>query len=1008
MSRRKNRPVIERAPQRTPNIRPGGVNFKPVTDTVIQGMYQHMGPQANVTTMFAPGAPIRPIPGLTPPGGPRGFQYPVGYNIAQLPRSTEPYSFDDLRNLAQMYYGIQMCEQVWFDYISKLELIIEPREELLTDNQDISKYVDDIRFYRDFFAFPDRTHDLHTWMQMAVRDQLEIDAVAIYVRKDRAGRPFSLDLIDGSMIKPLVDDRGRRPDPPFPAYEQFVYGVPACFLTTEDLIYVKETDRVESVYGRSRVEKIILNVNVALRKQTKDLSRFTDGNIPQGFLMPSMDVTWSQTEIEAYQMTFNNLMAGSDEERARIRILPRGFDYKPTEDPDIHVDLDQFLLNVCASNFGITMAELAFVADVNRSSGETQENVVYRRAMGPLMTRYARLLTMIMHKYFGESRFKARWKGFEEVEDFMNKATAYSSLTTSGILSPSRAAHLLNLPVDVDLPSPVFQTKTGIVLLKDLVDPEVQDALKNALMGAGDATPPDAMPQEGDEEDMMPEEGDQPDEPMEEELEEGEDSDEEDEGEEEEEEETEVDEDDWITEEEEEEEERLLRHAPGGVPHDQHTHGNWDHYGYASHDKTPRNKKAGLAKASGKSQTKAAISAHDQANKQETNSKVSGAKTKAAKSAKVKATKTKSSKTKTNPVKTSKRKPGVPAAVKTQESIGHLSDRMARDAELFAELADRSPGRKWTQARIDAAKTVSGLFKQISDAVKNGDGEKVDALLDKVLSLGVTVFGRNSTRYHSLSILLKHIDARMVKLGADRSAQPDFLDESPEERRQAALADLLRWKKRAVDDVQHGAVLRPFESPYLPLWAQKTIWSGLYGAKTAQDARAVFDRVRLTDQSRMEDEFARWEAQAQQDVRVAVVRDFPSYALSPLAQMIIVNGLFDSTSLSDVREVFARAKSSDLADTGAWQQIDPDVRKAMMKLAQSGVVEVEWSIKGGGRSPCDQCARNIGQKVTFGVPFATGAYLPPQHPNCECTLIEYYPDGTSKVGFGMNKGPSIP
>lgn len=497
--------TIERPPaqpqrRRQPNIRPGGVNFTPIGDAAMNQMYDAMSPQSPQTStpLYPPGAPLRPVPGITPAQGPRVFTYTTGYNIAQLPRSTEAYSFADLRALASTYYGIQMCQQVWFDYISKLELVIEPRPDLIGEDNDISQYEDAIQFYQDFFAYPDKELDLKAWMRKAVKDQLEIDALSIFVRKDKAGRPYSLDIIDGAMIKPLIDDRGRRPQPPYPAYEQFWNGVPACLLTSDDLIYVKETERADSVYGLPRVEKIILNVNIALRKQTKDLARFTDGTLPAGFIKPEMDVQWTQEEIEAFEIQLNNFLAGNDEMRARIKVLPRGFDFQPTDDEDIHVDLDTHLLNITASMHGLTMAELAFVADVNRSSGETQENVVYRRAMGPLMNRYAEIFTMILRKYFKENRFVVRWRGFEEHEDFQMQASAYSTLTGAGILSPSRAAHLMHLPVDVDLPSPIIVTKSGPILLEDFANPKLRQAQMDAQL-AGFSLAKQGGPGQGDD-----------------------------------------------------------------------------------------------------------------------------------------------------------------------------------------------------------------------------------------------------------------------------------------------------------------------------------------------------------------------------------------------------------------------------------------------------------------------------------------------------------------------------
>jgi len=470
--------------RRQPNIRPGAANFAPVvSDKVMQQMWANMAPQLHGTPMYAPGVPIRPVPGITPEEGPRGYQYEVGYNIAQLPRATEDYTFGELRELAKILDIIQICEGIWYEYISKLELDIVPRPELIDEDMDISEYEADIQFYKDFFAFPDREHDTHEWLQMLVRDQLEIDAVAIFPRKNRAGGLYSLDVIDGATIKPLIDDRGRKPQAPFPAYEQFVYGVPACFLQADDLIYVKEVNRSDSEYGMSRVEKIILRINMALRKQSKDLARFTDGSIPAGVIEPSMDVQWSAEEIEDFEQDLNDNLAGNDVVRARIRVLPRGFVYKATDDPDVHIDLDMFIINIVCACFGLTMDELAITQNSNRSVGQTQENVVYRRAMQPLMNRYAKLLTMILRKYFKENRFIAKWKGFEEHEDFQVKSQAFIGLTNAGIQSPTQAARALNLPVwnDEEIP-PFVMTKTGPVMLEDLANPELRKAQMDAQL----------------------------------------------------------------------------------------------------------------------------------------------------------------------------------------------------------------------------------------------------------------------------------------------------------------------------------------------------------------------------------------------------------------------------------------------------------------------------------------------------------------------------------------------
>jgi len=56
--------------------------------------------------------------------------------------------------------------------------------------------------------------------------------------------------------------------------------------TRDEMDYLRETARTESVYGISRVERILLRVNQALRKQNFDLTRFTDGATPLGLIQP--------------------------------------------------------------------------------------------------------------------------------------------------------------------------------------------------------------------------------------------------------------------------------------------------------------------------------------------------------------------------------------------------------------------------------------------------------------------------------------------------------------------------------------------------------------------------------------------------------------------------------------------------------------------------------------------------------------------------------------------------
>ena len=59
---------------------------------------------------------------------------------------------------------------------------------------------------------------------MLLEDPLVIDAATIYPRYDRGGNLYSLDVIDGATIKPLIGEDGRAPEAPDPAYQQILHG----------------------------------------------------------------------------------------------------------------------------------------------------------------------------------------------------------------------------------------------------------------------------------------------------------------------------------------------------------------------------------------------------------------------------------------------------------------------------------------------------------------------------------------------------------------------------------------------------------------------------------------------------------------------------------------------------------------------------------------------------------------------------------------------------------------
>ena len=459
---------------------PAGANVTPIPQNIIDTMMQQQAPQSKTGGMWEPGTPIKPIPGLAPPEGPRQWSYQVGSNIGFVPRSTEMTSFDTLRNLAKLYEIIPMCMQVWYDLAGKLKLRIKPRQEATVDAKGepieqgalLARYGARIERWTQFFKKPDpgNGQKLDAWMQMILKDRLEIDAVAIFKHKDRIGRLYGLEVINGATIKPLLNERGRKPDGDFPAYLQVIHGAPAMFLRRDELMYLREIEQTDSPYGFSRVEYIIMRVNQALRKENKDLSYFTDGNVPAGFFSPAEDGTtdWTPEQLLMYQQIWDGAVAGNDSVRSRSRWVPPGTTYTKTEIDDILVVFDEYITTVTCGAFGVPKTELSFTEKSNRSTGETQEAVIYRRPLASIMKLFSGIMNDVMEEE-GDTDLEATWEGWEEPEDLKTKAEAWNILVTNGTQSTSQAAAGLGLKPMLET-EPFVITKDGPVFIKDVMD----------------------------------------------------------------------------------------------------------------------------------------------------------------------------------------------------------------------------------------------------------------------------------------------------------------------------------------------------------------------------------------------------------------------------------------------------------------------------------------------------------------------------------------------------------
>ncbi len=194
--------------------------------------------------------PLQPLAPMAPPEVKgRQFDYPFGANLNYIPRSEDGISFGELRGLADALPLLRAVIETRKDQIAGQNYAV--RERARADTPDASKAIDTVA---RFLARPDRRHSFADWLRMLVEEMLVIDAATIYPRYARGGSLYSLDIIDGATIKPLIGEDGRAPEAPDPAYQQILKGIPAADFSADELLYLPRNLRSHRLYGMSPVE----------------------------------------------------------------------------------------------------------------------------------------------------------------------------------------------------------------------------------------------------------------------------------------------------------------------------------------------------------------------------------------------------------------------------------------------------------------------------------------------------------------------------------------------------------------------------------------------------------------------------------------------------------------------------------------------------------------------------------------------------------------------------------
>ena len=250
-------------------------------------------------------------------------------------------------------------------------------------------------------------------------------------------------MIDGATIKPLIGEDGRAPEPPDPAYQQVLHGVPAADFSADELLYLPRNVRAHRLYGMSPVEQVALTVNIALRREAATLDYYRTGSSPDAFA--TLPKEWTSEQVRQFQDYFDALMSGNAGRRRMLKFMPSDFKLIETRQPPLKDLYDEWLARVICYAFSVPATP--FVAQVNRATSETMRLQATQEGLVPLKTWIKNALDQVIQVCMGEPSLEFVWVGDDAI-DPLQQAQTLQILVSAGIKTREEARAELGLGGD--------------------------------------------------------------------------------------------------------------------------------------------------------------------------------------------------------------------------------------------------------------------------------------------------------------------------------------------------------------------------------------------------------------------------------------------------------------------------------------------------------------------------------------------------------------------------------
>jgi hypothetical protein len=435
-----------------PSLPPGA------TTTDLRNVVQAMQRTSQEFETDADGRPVQFGPGVPPVasplgGDPRAYQYRTGWNIPSPPGEGKLVSWDTLKTLPRVYEVLGVALRTRINAVATMhfDLVARDRGDSGKARDTLKKQATTIARIKDRMAKPDGRHCFETWLRSLLYARLTLDATTIYIRRnldpdagpidpatgDHKGEVVALEEVDGATIKPLLGPDGRRPLPPAPFAQQYLYGVARESFSTQDLIYAPCHTQVDTPYGFSEVEQMIVHMNMALRYWQSMSAIWTDGTMPEGVAEGPPE--WSVQQLREYNDEWDALLAGDVKALRKMHFVPAGFKWHDFKALEFNEAFARYLFDVTCVCVRVTPIEMGMEPSHGglggKGLGEVLVDVSERNAVRPdVRWLFDEILNPIIWQEYGATDLE--WSAVElDQQQEYDKAQAQNENLRNGRVS---------------------------------------------------------------------------------------------------------------------------------------------------------------------------------------------------------------------------------------------------------------------------------------------------------------------------------------------------------------------------------------------------------------------------------------------------------------------------------------------------------------------------------------------------------------------------------------------